>query len=238
MSKEIVRPHVRTSIYWYIDALVEYLESSASPPRDAPIITLDMAIQSQPCILYNTEQLTRGSELQRLLIRAKKPDVAAVWDYSTANIDILRKYGVTAEHHPVGISPVHRQRLQQFLMEPKEYDVGFSGTMSPRRRLILQELVTKGLSVLQICDKIGDPRDSELAKCRVIINIHFNDDYQVFESVRCAQWLDVGVPVVSEKSLDDDPRAINVSYGELVTATLLATEKARNLVHVLHEGAE
>ena len=233
-----MRPHVRTSIYWYIDALVEYLESSASPPRDMPIITFEMAEQDQPCILYNTEQLTRVSELQRLLIRAKKPDVAAVWDYSKANIDILRKHGVTAEHYPVGISSLHRQRLQDFLKAPKEYDVGFSGSLSTRRKRILNGLTEKGLNVLYINNKIGDQRDAELAKCRVIINIHYNIDYQVFESVRCEQWLDVGVPVVSEKSLDDDPRAITVPYDELVTATLLATEKARNLVHVLHEGAE
>ena len=234
----IRRPAVVTKIEPYIDNLVEYLESSASPPRMLPLITSEMPVMPTKCILYNTEQLTRATELQRILTRAQCEDVAEVWDYSLANINILAQHGVNAVHCPVAAAPSHLERIQALSVGEPMYDVGFAGTPSQRRLAVLDALVQAGLSVCLIMDKIGDARDAVLAKCRVIINIHFAEDYQVFESVRCAPWLCIGKPVVSEQSIDDDPRAVNVPYVDLVSATLLAVEKSGNLVHVLHEGAE
>ena len=62
----------------------------------------------------------------------------------------------------------------------------------------------------------GEERDIELSKCKVLINIHHSDDYKIFESARCEPWLSIGVPVVSECSLDNDPRCMNMLYDDLI----------------------
>lgn len=46
----------------------------------------------------------------------------------------------------------------------------------------------------------GGERDLAIADCRVILNTHFEDDYKIFESLRIAWVLSMGVLVVSETS--------------------------------------
>jgi hypothetical protein len=214
---------VRTSIMFYIDNIVEYLNSI---PHNYPIITSEMPIQQEPCRLYNTEQMTRKGELAKLLARATQSDVVEIWDYSLANIEILKENGICLEPKwvPICAAPTHSARLTEYLKAPKLYDVGFCGTISKRRLQILQELHNRKLRVLIINRCCGDDRDKQLAQCRLLINIHFADDYRVFESARCAQWLDLkeegAPPVISEESLDDDPRTITVPYNALVDTVI------------------
>ena len=71
----------------------------------------------------------------------------------------------------------------------------------------------------------GDDRDKELAKCKVIINIHYEDNYKIFESARCEPWLKLGIPVISEKSLDDDSRCIVSEYDSLIQTIIEYLDK-------------
>jgi hypothetical protein len=212
---------VRTTILFYVDNIVEYLNSI---PHDYPIITSEMPDQQEPCILFNTEQLTRKRVLAKLLARLALSDVVELWDYSLANIEILKTNGVriVPKHQPICVAPAHRDRLTEFLKAPKEFDVGFAGLISRRRRAILKGLKSAGLRVLIINRVNGDARDSALAKCRLLINIHYAPDYQIFESARCAQWLETpgSPPVLTEESLDNDSRAITVPYDKLVSTAV------------------
>jgi hypothetical protein len=60
------------------------------------------------------------------------------------------------------------------------------------------------------------------------MNIHYGDTYNVFESARCEPWLKVGVPVISETSLDNDPRCISVDYDRLVETAISTLERIKN----------
>jgi hypothetical protein len=84
---------------------------------------------------------------------------------------------------------------------------------------ILQGLRDAGITV-NIVTSFGNTRDRELSKCRVILNIHYADDYSIFESVRCEPWLYIGTPVISENSWENDSHAINVPYDQLVERTI------------------
>ena len=222
---------LRTNIFFYIDSLVEYLISPDSPERAYPIITSLMPVQPDPCILYNTEQLTRADQLELLLTRIQSPDVVEVWDFSTINIEILATKGIKAIHCPIRIADTHRQRLKRFLTAPKKWDVGISCTLTRRRANILNALSKHKVSCLLITNKNGDVRDALLAQCRIILNVHAKEDYKVFETARCEQWLDVGQLVISEISLDDDPRAITAAYDKLVPTILDYLAKNRDATH-------
>jgi hypothetical protein len=132
------------------------------------------------------------------------------WDYSLANIKILEKHGIKAKYVPLKTTGPYLEKLQIFAKYAKIYDIGFNGTISGRRKKILDQLATT-FTVLTSTNW-GDKRDEELGKCRVLINIHYDTDYMIFESARCEPWLAAGVPVISELSIDNDDRCILTTY--------------------------
>jgi hypothetical protein len=88
--------------------------------------------------------------------------------------------------------------------------------MGPYRQNILDQLKAKGIEVLILDGDYSLNRDVQIGKSKLLLNIHYDTTYKVFETIRCEPWLSSGFPVISETSLDDDPRAINVSYTNLV----------------------
>ena len=170
-------------------------------------------------IFYNTEQMTVPVYLDRLLYIARITKPYQIWDYSLANIAILKKHGIhNTKFVPLTSSPQLLSRLQSYRTSI-DYDVGFCGILSKRRQTILNDLKAAGIKV-NVVKVYGVERDKELAKCRIILNIHYNNNYKVFESARCEPWLRLGVPVISEPSLIDDPRCIIAEYDKLVSTTI------------------
>jgi len=223
------RPPVYSSIYKFVDHLIPYLLSKYSPERRLPIIVADHDNHpsARRVIYYNTEQLTRRGEFERIVARLRNSDIVEIWDYSTANIKILHDTGFTNLFHvPVSTIPDTVTSLRALYRgSHQRFDLAFCGGMSPRRMNILNILIKKGVTINIISysfnQKWAIERDREIARCRVLLNIHFADDYTVFESVRCDPWLSVGMPVISETSLDDDSRcAVIAPYGELVERTI------------------
>lgn len=223
------RPPVYSSIYKFVDHLIPYLLSKYSPERSVSIIVADCKTPNltSSAIYYNTEQLTRYGMLDRITTLIGYHNVVEIWDYSTANIKILHDAGFTnVRYVPVSTIPETVTSLRTlYHASPPEFDLAFCGAISPRRQDILDGLMERGITINIISNstktKWGIERDREIARCRVLLNIHFADDYTVFESVRCDPWLSAGMPVISETSLDDDSRcAVIAPYGELVERTI------------------
>jgi hypothetical protein len=101
--------------------------------------------------------------------------------------------------------------------------------MSPRRELVLKGLRDAGLRVLTLTNVWGEERDKRLAECECVINIHYANDYKVFERTRCEQWLSSGGLVISEESLDNDKRAVVVAYDKLVETCVSLLQKSKVL---------
>jgi hypothetical protein len=85
---------------------------------------------------------------------------------------------------------------------PKLYDIAFIGSSSIKRLRLLDALRISGFSVYRVEEKWGEERDRELAKCRMLINVHCDNDYKMFECIRCDRWLFGGMKVVSETSIE------------------------------------
>jgi hypothetical protein len=226
------RPPLQThALYLINDAFVEFLLSAQSPPRTHKIITNHYArpLTNEKFILYNTEQLTVPRHLQNVCARARQQDIVEVWDYSKINIELLQEQGISARHVPVQTTPQRVQILKRLLeTEPKEYDCGFCGVAPERRQTILKQMTERGVKVLLMTTVYGMERDRLLARCKFQINIHQTDDHKVFESTRCDPWLEAGQPIVSESSIENDPRCITVPYENLVEAAVQLKEKLSN----------
>jgi hypothetical protein len=231
--KSDYRPDIITTEkvgFFYADHFIQYLGQQDSPPRSYPLLCMaadwvanePMWTEGTPeqVILYNTEQLTRSDTglISRIVNRCRQQDIVEVWDFSEVNIGVFAKWGIHAKHYPLKIIGPVLERLRTIVPQQLTYDVGFCGALSTRRRVILEELEKKGYTVY-ISKTSGLCRDTELAQCRVILNIHYAPDYRVHESHRCEPWLALGDPylVVSETSIDSDSRCYNAEYSDLVS---------------------
>lgn len=222
--RSAVRPPLQThALYLINDAFVEFLLSDISPQRELPIVTNQYCkpLTQGPFIFYNTEQLSVPRMLHEVLERVKQHDIVEVWDYSQINIDILKQHGIQARHVPVRTTPQRVAQLKTLLAtEPKEFDCGFCGVAPDRRLNIVKELNARGVKVLLMTTVYGQERDRLLARCKFQLNIHQTDDHKIFESTRCDPWISAGQPILSENSVDNDSRCINVPYENLIDAAV------------------
>jgi hypothetical protein len=238
MNRYVYQEHkaVITDIFDTTDIVTSFLLSDLCPPREHEVVYNHFAVNkiiqdvsgSGAFIFYNTEQLTRPEVLTAVVntIKSAGDRLVETWDYSQVNVDILAKEGITARLVPVKVCEFYSNWLNERRAAlPRTYDVGFCGILNKRRLDILTELKRRGKSVRAIHNMYSRARDSELLKCKMFVNIHFTEDYKVWESVRCEPLLHVGAPVVSENSLDNDPRCVNVPYEGLVDAVCAELDK-------------
>ena len=211
-----IKPSVITNNTQYFQTFIEFLYSNESPERQLPclIYYFENYEIREPIILYNCEQMTISQELANVVKIASNPNVKEVWDYSLENCRILKMYGIEARHVPLISPKVYVDQIKT-MRDDLTIDVGFCGDLSERCLKILNELMKEGFTVHCVTHH-GTERYKRLVRCRVIVNIHSSDDSTIFEQTRCDIWLRAGVPVVSETSVDDDPRCINTPYNSIV----------------------
>ena len=97
----------------------------------------------------------------------------------------------------------------------KEYDFGILKTVgkevSSRRNKIVDFLKSYNFSINIIEGWNYNDRDFELAKCKIILNIHGNlnnDVSTIFEHIRCDRLLEAGFNILSETCYDLSPEFI------------------------------
>ncbi len=111
-------------------------------------------------------------------------------------------------------------KLKEFCKVEPKYDIGIVGTKSAYRNSIVEQLDKRGIKYHYI---VGwkDERDKQIAECRILLNLHYDKDYQVFEHLRCDRWLFAGKMVISDEtifmdSLDIKDLVIFEKYDKLV----------------------
>ena len=229
IEKHKTKNKICSNVSSWLGSFIYFLESLELEDQEIPIwVGLGPKIVEK-CIYYNTEQLTRRFVLEEIINISKNENVLEIWDYSLENIEILKLNDIDKitkiKYVPLESPVWYIKKLRSFQSSVEfEYDIGFCGCVSERRNKILMELKTRGKKI-NIVKLWGDERDKELAKCKIIINIHYADDYKIFESARCEPWLKLGIPVISEKSLDDDSRCIVSEYDSLVQTIIEYLDK-------------
>jgi hypothetical protein len=123
-------------------------------------------------------------------------------DYSIENMAIIKNPSSLYLPYQYEENEVNRLR-NYYLTTEKKYDVAFCGTGSFRRYQILEQLKQMGINILNIV-AWGDDRDRQIASCKMLLNIHFDATYNVYESIRCDRWVFAGMPIVSEDSAHDN----------------------------------
>jgi hypothetical protein len=203
-----------------IKNVIDYLLSEKSPPRKYPIFIVDhvhlFPYFNMKKILYNIEQMTREDIFNRNISRMKEEDIIEIWDYSITNYNILKNYGFSVLFVPFKLSIEKIIEYRNLQSINKQYDIAFCGQMGEYRERILNELKKKGKNVLILDGEYTKYRDVQIGLSKLLINIHYNTNYKVFEYIRCEPWLSSGFTVLTENSLDNDPRAISVPYENLV----------------------
>jgi len=175
-------------------------------------------------IFLNTEQLSRSEYLQSIAtcVAFKIPIV----DYSPANIKLsgqghLLRYQYNSEEIN-GLKYI-RSRVSQ------SADVGFTGCSSERRENILNEIRGLGCQVKHV-HAWGIDREKELLGAKIVLNLHYANDYNIYESIRCDRLLFAGVPVITEPSLyqnlvDVNPLLILSDYENIALKTQKVVER-------------
>jgi len=142
-----------------------------------------------------------------------------ILQYSLYHVDIIPHPNHI--YVPYQIKSKEIDYLKNCLSRKKQYDLVFSGGLSPRRLAILNKLISFGIRVF-VVKGFGLDRDEILSRGKILLNIHFSDDYKTYESIRCDRWLLSGMMVLTENSQDDDI---------LDVKDLLIIEKYDNIVN-------
>ncbi|MCE1250591.1 MAG: class I SAM-dependent methyltransferase, partial [Comamonadaceae bacterium] len=132
----------------------------------------------------------------------------AVWDYAQTNLGYLEGKGIRYPHTywvPIGGLPEYAQWLQQqgeAPIEPDTHcDVLFYGDVNaPRRKALLQALGER-FAVRIEGNLFGPALRRAVAGAKVVVNLHYYEG-ALLETTRIYECLALGVPVVSEASVD------------------------------------
>jgi hypothetical protein len=167
--------------------------------------------------LLNTEPLTITHRLDDISNNCKKCDNIKIYDYSKSNIKILNENGFTnTEYLQYVITSEENTFLKNINKNTKKiYDYGIISHDNPvrciRRANIVNFLINNGFTVYIINNLWKKDRDIELAKCKIILNIHgeyMNIASNIFEHLRCDRLLEAGYNILSEDSYCLDPAYI------------------------------
>jgi hypothetical protein len=191
-------------------------------------IELFIQKKHQRICLVNTEQSSRP--LWSLIIGYYVKIGLPIYDYDLFQMTQIEQLAsqigkedeVKISYLPYQITQKESHRLINLIQGSKKlYHVAIcSINQSKKRENVYNQLVSRGLKVI---DVVGwnDHRDALIAQAQVLLNVHYDTDYQIFEHLRCDRWIFSGMLVVSETSLSDDlmdtqEMIISVPYNELV----------------------
>lgn len=200
-------------------------------------------------MILNTEQTTRPYHYalyKNLLSQGLK-----IIDYNIENIINLGNPENTF-FVPYQYDDIEIDNLKKIISEtPKICDIAFVGCLSPKRHHILQKLGEAGLSILMV-EGWKEVRDQNIAKCKILLNIHYDDSYNIYETMRCDRWIFANQLVISETSLKSDILDISdlvifEKYDNLVNKVIEVInnydkyyeeylKKYKNLIELVKEG--
>ena len=193
-------------------------------PTNYVDVPLPMFISPAKVSFINTEHMSDITHLQynRRYILSN----VDVYDYSLENIKIFGR----GTYLPYRITEKETSFLKRCLLSEKKYDVCviFTPEHSDRRKYIVDELIKRGVSIDIISQKWGDDRDYRVGQSRILLNVHYESTWLIYESIRCERWRAAGMTIISERSNGPMPDGvIEASYDKLVETVIATIAKLR-----------
>ena len=146
-------------------------------------------------IVFNTEQLESINEVwkKRIIFFAKQG--VELWDYSSFNLDFLKKkLKIKGKLFEIG----YQHKLQRIKSKnEKEIDVLFYGSINKRRKQIIDKLLKNKIKVKCLFGVYGKERDEWISKSKIVLNLHMYES-KIFEIIRVFYLLTNGISVISE----------------------------------------
>ena len=166
--------------------------------------------------VLNTEQNTRNNGFLQSIIDL--PNEIQIIDYSKENIKYLNDNNITKST----IYIPYQVNTNEILNLEKTYDIAMIGLKSERRQYIFDEIgLKKDINEIK---GFGISRDVILMKHKILINIHYDDDYNIFEQFRCNRCILNKMIVITETSdlseYELKDYLIMCDYDEIVEKTI------------------
>jgi hypothetical protein len=180
---------------------------------------VDEMLSTNRVIFLNVEMLSESTRMEHILNLIKKGIQIA--DYSIANIIFLKEY---AKEHNIPITkeviylPYQynlRDQVQlQNIDDKYDYDIGIINALPKqddsvnkvntyRRTKMWNDLHKTEWKCINILGW-GKERDELIKRCKVIINIHHFEAFNIFEHIRCDRMIWAKKIIVSDNSLGMD----------------------------------
>ena len=174
----------------------------------------DVLMVSKNIIFLNVEHLTESTRMNHIVDLIRKG--ISIADFSSVNIKMLKMFAyendistknVEFYHLPYQFNVEEQKRLQ---ISPNayEYDIGvinaipkIDGNIENIRTTLWEKLKKTNLRIKNIMGWKNE-RDELINKCKIILNIHNFDSFNIFEHVRCDRLLFSNKLVLSQVSLD------------------------------------
>lgn len=147
--------------------------------------------QNSNVYLLNTEQLSRNGEKTQI---NKNPKNIKMLDYSKANMKYYDK-----EYYTKFLS--YQLNYNELYNLPKTKDICIMAGESEYRRNIINQLINKGYTI-DIISGWKKERDEKLFTYKILVNISYQEDYKIFESLRCDRCIFNKMIVISDKKED------------------------------------
>lgn len=176
---------------------------------------VDEVLSSDRVVFLNVEMLSEETRINHILELVKRGIQIA--DYSLANIIFLKEY---AKEHNIPITkevlylPYQYNLQDQVQLEniddKYEYDIGIINAMPTqddsidksntyRRTKIWNDLQNTNWKCINILGW-GKERDELIKRCKVIINVHHFEAFNIFEHIRCDRMIWAKKIIVSDNS--------------------------------------
>jgi hypothetical protein len=188
-------------------------------------------VESVPAstILYNFEPLHLPVSDERRAFVSHYAPRFIVWDYSAANVAYLAQLGIAARHVPLGYAPALTRVARA---ARQDIDVLFYGEVTARRAAVLDALRSMGLNIMAVTDTYGTERDALIARAKVVLNIHRDEDVRALETPRVFYLLANRKAVVSEAKVGVDVEpgldacVVIAAHGDLASACVALVKDA------------
>jgi hypothetical protein len=159
-------------------------------------------------IAFQMEQSTSARWFTRKYLDTLRRSIA-VFDYSTINIGNLQRMGISLGslfYVPMGIIPSYRDYLRQRgvtlpALASRPIDVIFYGDIHNERRQRMLTELNQHFRVQVINNLFGVELYKALVQAKVVVNIHYYEN-ALLETTRIFECLSLGIPIVSETSVD------------------------------------
>lgn len=175
-------------------------------------------------LFLNVEHLTESNRLNHIINHIKHN--MPIIDFSMANILFLRKYieqnNIDYKSNlillPYQFNSIENFNIQNNINE-YEYDIGIINAITKKDKTNDSNLIYKRDDIWQKIKQQnwtyinilgwGKERDTLIKKCKIIINIHNFDVFNIFEHIRCDRLIFANKIILSDKSLYQDQLDIN-----------------------------